>query len=303
MPVKCGTCLKEFNNNFFLNRHANRKIPCTLAMPNHAKTMPKHSKAMPNNADNSDDVCKSEQAKHKCNYCNKSFTQSGSLNRHLNDNRCKIKKEQDIEKEVLFDKLVKELEENNKRIQKLEETVQQQSKIIKKSSKTNNGIIGNNNTINNIDNSVKIVAFGKEDISHLTNKDWLKILNRNYKSIEDLTLITHFDKNRPENQNIYISNLRSKYIMVHDGSNWVVKDRNNTVGELYDEKAYIIFNKVEELTDKLPLKIVDKFDMIKTGYDEDEIRKALLKDLDMTLYNQRRIPIMTHKLKDSNKIF
>ena len=60
----------------------------------------------------------------------------------------------------------------------------------------------------------------------------------------------------------------------------------------------IIFNKVDELTKKLPIKIVDKFDKIKTGYDEDKIRKALIKDLDMALYNQRHIPIYTHRIKD-----
>ncbi len=44
--------------------------------------------------------------------------------------------------------------------------------------------------------------------------------------------------------------------------------------------------------------MVDKFDEIKTGHDVDKIRKVLLKDLDMTLYNQRNIPIYTHKIKD-----
>lgn len=97
-------------------------------------------------------------------------------------------------------------------------------------------------TVNNIDASVnnhfKIVAFGKEDISHITEREWIKLLNRNYKSIEELALKTHFDKKRPENQNVYISNMRSKYIMVHDGKQWNIKDRKDTVDDLYDEKAY-----------------------------------------------------------------
>ena len=44
---------------------------------------------------------------------------------------------------------------------------------------------------------------------------------------------------------------------------------------IYMMKKHIIFNKVEELTGKLPIAIVDKFDEIKTGYDEDDIRKKL----------------------------
>ena len=38
----------------------------------------------------------------------------------------------------------------------------------------------------------------------------------------------------------------------------------------------------------LPITIVDKFDKIKTSYDENKIRKVQIKDLDMELYNQRQ---------------
>lgn len=152
--------------------------------------------------------------------------------------------------------------------------------------------------INNGNQQFNVVAFGKEDISYLTNQDWIKILNKKYKSFEDLTIKTHFNKDKPEHQNIYISNLKSKYIMVHNGNDWIVKDRNITIEELYDDKSYIIFNKVSELNESLPIQIIDKFNKIHTDYDKDKIRKALIKDLNLELYNQRKIPIMTHKIKE-----
>ena len=68
--------------------------------------------------------------------------------------------------------------------------------------------------------------------------EWVKIMNRKYRSIEELVTKTHFDKNKPENHNIYISNLHDKYIMVHDGYKWNIKTRGNILDELYDEKAY-----------------------------------------------------------------
>ncbi len=295
MTVKCKRCCKEFKDNYNLHRHLNRKNPCKLLVSVDTKTTETDTKKL-----------KSKESGHICYYCMGEFAQSSSLYRHIN--RCKVKKAQDQEKEAIFDKLVRQKESdylrdlaNENRMLKKE--LNEKNMIIKKSNIVNGTINNNshntNNTNNTINNNIKIVAFGKEDISHISVKEWIRILKRNYKSIEDLAMKTHFDKNKPENQNIYISNLHSKYIMVHNGNNWNVKNRKDTVDDLYDEKAYIIFNKVEELTCGLPLSIVDKFDEIKTCYDTDEIRKVLIKDLDLSLYNQRRIPICTHKIKDT----
>ena len=117
--------------------------------------------------------------------------------------------------------------------------------------------------------------------------------------MESLATLIHFDKNRPQNQNIFLSNLRSKYIMIHDGKSWLVKDRKDIVEDLYEEKEYIIFNKIDELCDELPVYVVNKFDKIKNDYDSDKIKKVLLNSLDMTLYNKKNIPFITHKLKDT----
>jgi hypothetical protein len=170
----------------------------------------------------------------------------------------------DKEKEKLFIQLVKELKKSNKINKKNESRIIKLEKEIKYTKITNSN---NNNTINS-NNNIQIVAFGKEDVDHISNGEWLKLLKNNYKSIEKLTEIVHFNKNNPENHNIYINNLRSKYIMTHDGNDWVVKDRKTIVDALYDDKSYIIFNKVDELNDTLPLRIVSKFEEIKDKYDE-----------------------------------
>ena len=108
---------------------------------------------------------------------------------------------------------MKEIENNKREITELKKQV---TKNKLGSNNINNGlsaIIGDNNIVNNtINNTFNIVAFGKEDLSHLTLRDWKRILGRQYKSIEDLIIKTHFDKDKQEHQNIYISNLRSKYI-------------------------------------------------------------------------------------------
>ncbi len=284
----CELCGKLFSQKSHYDKHNNRKTPCLKKYIKTADLVKKNSVLKIATVVKDNDSF-------ECDYCGKIFMRNWLRTRHIRDN-CHVVREDINDKEKLFLNLVEEVEKLKKENKLLHKKIDDKNttQII---NNLNTGIINNIN--NSVNNHIKIVAFGKEDISHITDREWVKLLNRNYKSIEDLTLKTHFDKLKPENQNIYISNMRSKYIMVHDGKQWNIKDRKDTVDDLYDEKAYIIFNKVEELTEKskLPIKIVDKFDKIKTGYDEVEIRKALIKDLDMTLYNQRNIPIYTHKIK------
>ncbi len=328
VEYQCAKCSKRFNKKSNYDNHLNRKYPCKQMRQ--AKTdslfnnqCSADSDYLSPDSDSSSvelapenllkvnkslsSVSKIKTHKNMCNYCGDTFSQCSSLYRHLNYDRCKIKKQQDNNKEELFKLLIKERKQDRKELVFLKQKVKEQDKIISTNmlingSNINNSNINNGNINYNTVNNIKVVAFGKEDLSHLDYKDWLKIFRRNYKSIEELALLTHFDKNKPENQNIYISNLRSKYIMIHDGKRWIVKNKKETVDDMYDEKAYIIFNKVDELTDKLPISIVDKFDKIRTDYDTDEIRKALIKDIDITLYNQRNIPIYTHKPKEKQKI-
>ena len=126
----------------------------------------------------------------------------------------------------------------------------------------------------------------------------MKIFKEQYKAMETLAVKAHFDKDKPEHQNIYISNIRGKYIMVHDGNDWVVKNRKDIVDELYDDKAYKIFQKLEELNDELPVAMVNKFEAIRKDYDDDIGRKKYINQLDETLYNNRKLPLTTHKIKE-----
>ncbi len=278
VTYKCNKCDKEFDHKGNYSAHINKKYSCERQNYEygHATT----------------DASSSESDKNTCMYCHKKLSTNSNFNRHLKI--CKIRKLQEEEKEKIFNELVEKinkLEDDNKKLNRKVQTLSSRTAM------TGN-ITNNIETINNnVNNTFNILAFGKEDTSHISNKEWQKIINRQYRSIEDLVVKTHFDKKKPENHNIYISNMKSKYIMVHDGTNWCVKDKRDTIDDLYDEKAYIILNKVDELKEKskLPFKIVDKYNEIKTGYDEEKIRAALIKDIELILYNKRDIPIYTKR--------
>lgn len=60
------------------------------------------------------------------------------------------------------------------------------------------------------------MEYGKENISYLTTKDYAQIFNRGTMSVPALVEKVHFDKNKPENHNVYISNMRADYALVYN---------------------------------------------------------------------------------------
>lgn len=126
------------------------------------------------------------------------------------------------------------MEENNKKLEENQKQLMAENKQLKKEiSIKKNSINGNNinsnnttnttnNTTNNTNNQqnniknlqINLIAHGKEDLSFITEDRLKKILYKGFKSIENLTEIVHFDKNRPQNHNVYISNIKDSYVMM-----------------------------------------------------------------------------------------
>lgn len=167
----------------------------------------------------------------KCNYCHKILSTSSNYNRHIS-NFCKIKKQQDNAKEDLLQKLIEEMSEmkeiikqNNDKINKLES---ENKKYVQKINKQENNIQTHNTKIDNQQNiqvnNIKLLAFGKEDMSHLVDEVCKKILNKGFKSVPTLVEHVHFNKNKPEKHNIYISNIQSNYALVYDGNDWKLRE-------------------------------------------------------------------------------
>jgi len=109
IEYNCEICGKIFNRNWCLTRHKNRKNPCKNIPPKSGINKHKKSK---NNYQN------------KCSYCNKIFTRKDSLKKHI-DNRCKIKKQNAIEKNKLLETLMEQLEDQKIKIEKLEEQIKE----------------------------------------------------------------------------------------------------------------------------------------------------------------------------------
>jgi len=59
-------------------------------------------------------------------------------------------------------------------------------------------------------------------------------------------MLKHFNNSAPENRNVYIADLKSKYALTYDGNRWNITDRNVLLDEMYSENKDYLKEKYEE---------------------------------------------------------
>jgi len=278
----CNMCDKVFYIKSNYDRHLNKKIPC-----------------------NEEGKTQYQIGKRTCNHCGKIFSSYQSLDNHLDD-KCKIKLMNDAEKEDLLTKLIKENEQIKKDIEEMkqkdktkeDELYKMKEKMSDLETKTSKKVNITNQNAHNIQNinNVKIFAFGKEDLSHIQEADYKFLLNKGFKSVPNFVDIIHFNKNKPENHNIYISNMRDNFVITYDGEKWQLRERDYVLQDMIETKSDILSNKFDELKDKLDEGTTRKFGRFLDEKDEDRVVEQIKKDLKVLLYNNKKVTEKSREL-------
>jgi uncharacterized C2H2 Zn-finger protein len=267
----CEQCNKTFIQKSNYTKHISKKFPC----------QPQSSKI-------------TQQATEEiiCNYCQKTFTRKYHLLRHI-DNNCKVKRGNDAKMEEMMERLIKIEEANSKneiKIQKLQE----------ENRKYRQQITTQNNTQNN-NVTITINAYGSEDISKISVSKLKSILRRGMMSVPALVETMHFDKNIPENHNVYISNMRDNYVLMFDGKKWCLKDRNLALDQIYEDKCGILeteFEKLLNMLDEPTIKMFERFLEVKDEDSNDKHIVTIKQELKQTLYDNRNIAKRTRKERE-----
>jgi hypothetical protein len=291
---QCDKCGKEFKYKYLYKNHENRKYDC-------------------NSIDNIDNIynnkinliqdeikIKTELSINKkdlCYFCNLTLSINTNIKRHINE-YCKVKK-------ILVDNIEKIKNEKLNLIHQQQINKLKEENNILKNNNSNNTInnitINNINNINNVNNTqnnlVIMNPFGKEDLSHLKIQDYIKYLNGFFPGFVGYIDKVHFDENMPQNHNICISNLRSKYISIHDGTKWITKDKNDVIDSLILKKHNQLSSICEQLGNekKIDRNVIENFEEFCESFKNKDAQKTIKTNIVTMLYDNK------HKIKFKKK--
>ena len=237
---------------------------------------------------------KSDENKHRCKYCDKTYKYRSGLSKHIKYT-CKKNADEDFQelarllnekdkqltiKDKQMDKQLalrdKKMEMMQKQIDKLTSKLQIQN--------VNQGVIHNgNNTIN-----IQLLNHQDTDYSHLTPKDYITCIKDCNKCVKSLIEKVHFNVNKPENMNIYLSNIKGKYLMIYKDNAWQIQDKKSQVDELYDNNEFVLETWYDEYKEKHP-DIIASFQRYLQNHDEDETLNNIKEEILVMLYNKRKM--------------
>ena len=315
---ECDICGKKYQYQYLLNRHFNAKRKCN----NRNKIIYTYNEKI-NNIDKKIDelIISSFDNKNKCSFCDNSYMNKSNLKRHINLSCIKkqeliTEKNKYIELRHIVIKDIKDIKDSeikikqNKEIEQLKTELHQQKyniENIKENMKNIDNTKNINitvNTINNIDNldnlNIPLNSFGRENLSHISNKDYEKYLSKLFPGLLEYIEHVHFSDNMPSNHNICIPKLNSKYIAIFEKNKWNLKDKNELLNKFITKKISALDKKCDELENKqiLTENTVESYnDFINTYYEGgDESKKKFKEDIELLIFNNRA------KIKNYNKL-
>ena len=220
-----------------------------------------------------------------CKYCEKEYKHKSSLSKHIKYS-CTKNKDEDLKELVRLMNLKMESERNE-----FQKQLTQQQKVFDKrldtQSKQIEKLMGkleihgsfNNNTINNI----TLLAYRNTDVSHLTTEDYMGFYKRVNHCVKTLIEKIHFNPEKPENMNIYISNMKDKYMTIYDGQNWNLANKKQELERLYEEKEQMLEEWLESNPNPL---LKEKFAKYLSNKGSDECLQHIMEEIKLMMYNK-----------------
>lgn len=250
---------------------------------NYPKCYPKLSKK--NEADS---------AKHICKYCGKEYKYRPGLSKHI---KYSCQKNEDEDLKELVKLMNEQLNTINNKLNESKADNEKKDKMIKKLATKLQ--INNYNTNNVI--VTNILNYKDTDLSHLTAKDYERAIHQVNYAIPSIMKQIHFNPQKPENMNIYIPNIKDKYLLIFNENEWQIESRSTTVDNLIDDK-YLILKEwydenlrdrdINENMDQESYKFLKQnFEKFDANIGNDEIKQIIKDEIIMFLYNKRNMII------------
>ncbi len=268
---ECTICNKNYKDKSGLWYH-NKKVhnPKVTLNSNPESSQSNHTvipkSSINNDPDENVDI---NSNKYECKKCNKKFKYKQGRWKH--EQTCKgiIETNLKEENELLKNTVKKQSEELKQQSDEIKEVKSMLLDLMNKNCKVHhktlqkiNKQLNNNGTINNgtiINNT--FVKFGNLSYDGLlTDQQQRDILNKQYLSLEESIKQIHFNKNLPEYNNVYITNMKDDIAYIFNGVKFISIRKNDMLTQLINMHIDEINFSFEKNKGKLKEKYVERLE-------------------------------------------
>jgi hypothetical protein len=260
-----------------------------------------------------------EQNKNQCKYCFLEFTREDSVKRHIKK-YCKVKKDIETKNNNEIVELEKQLAKlkgtsgdiNNSQLYSHNNTNTNSHNTNNTNNTTNNtnsNNINNNSNINSNNVTVILNEYGKEDLSYITQKDYLRCFSKGAGCVEEYIRLKHYHKGHTENSNLYIPNIQSPYCSKYDGTKFILVNVEDIIDHIIDDNLLELDEIHSELKKTVANKAMQSYSTFIQKYDAKystthaELLKYLSNTVKLLLYNERATPqLLKKKIDKQNEL-
>ena len=223
----------------------------------------------------------------QCHYCLKTFKYKQGMYRHIKYT-CKKNKDEDFKELArLLNEKDKQIEKKDKQIEKMQLTMQKQIDKLTQKLQIQNVVHGDVNNQNNIYN-IQLLNHKDTDYSHLTPKDYMRCIRDCNHCVKSLIEKVHFNEIKPENMNIYISNIKGNYAMIYNGNQWQIVNKKEQIDDLYEYNEVVLETWYDDYKEQYP-EIIKSFQRYLKNKDENDVINDVKKEILFMLYNNRKM--------------
>ena len=235
----------------------------------------------------------SKKESYQCRYCFKNFKFKQSMYKHIKYS-CKKNTDEDLKELArLLNEHGTNYELSNKKVDYLKKKI---NKLTNKLQITNviQGDVHHYQQNNNIYN-INLLNHKDTDYSHLTAMDYISCIKMCNYCVKMLVQKVHFCQNKPENMNIYISNIKDKYAIVYNDNQWQITNKKEQIDDLFDTNENILESWYDKYKDEHP-EIVKCFERYMKNREEDQVIDRVKDKILLMLYNNRTMVTGQQKL-------
>ena len=132
---------------------------------------------------------------------------------------------------------------------------------------------------------MNLLNYNEMDTSHLTDEDYRKCIRNASRCVLRLIEKVHFNPNKPENMNLYISNMKDKYMMMYKNNKWMLTDKAQ-LGSVYDDKEEMIEEWYNENKDSEMIKYFNRYLNLK---EDDKEMQLIKEEMKLMMFNNKNL--------------